>query len=195
MPLLGWYGDDFTGATDTLACLAEAGLRSMLFPRVPSPAHIAAAGPLDALGIAGATRAMTPDAMAAELAPVARFFAASDVRVLHYKCCSTFDSAPAIGSIGAAMRCLHPYFPNPLLPILGGQPNIGRYCLFSHLFASAGSGGAVHRRHGWNRTCGGICTRRACTRSLRSITRPTRLALTGWRRCWMGCCATRRPRS
>jgi uncharacterized protein YgbK (DUF1537 family) len=145
MPLLGWYGDDFTGATDTLACLAEAGLRTMLFPRVPSAAHIAAAGPLDALGIAGATRAMAPEAMAAELATAARFFAASDIRVLHYKCCSTFDSAPAIGSIGAAVRFLRSYFPNPLLPILGGQPNIGRYCLFSHLFASAGSGGAVHR--------------------------------------------------
>jgi uncharacterized protein YgbK (DUF1537 family) len=145
MPLLGWYGDDFTGATDTLACLAEAGLRTMLFPRVPSAAHLAAAGPLDALGIAGATRAMAPDAMSVELAPVARFFAASGVRVLHYKCCSTFDSAPGIGSIGAAVRCLREHFPNPLLPILGGQPNIGRYCLFSHLFASAGSGAAVHR--------------------------------------------------
>jgi uncharacterized protein YgbK (DUF1537 family) len=43
------------------------------------------------------------------------------------------------------VRFLRSYFPNPLLPILGGQPNIGRYCLFSHLFASAGSGGAVHR--------------------------------------------------
>ena len=24
-PLVGWYGDDFTGATDTLAVLAQAG--------------------------------------------------------------------------------------------------------------------------------------------------------------------------
>ena len=28
-PLLGWYGDDFTGATDTLAVLTQAGLRAM----------------------------------------------------------------------------------------------------------------------------------------------------------------------
>jgi uncharacterized protein YgbK (DUF1537 family) len=38
MPRLGWYGDDFTGATDTLACVAEAGLRTMLFTRLPSAA-------------------------------------------------------------------------------------------------------------------------------------------------------------
>ncbi|WP_313389069.1 hypothetical protein, partial [Achromobacter aegrifaciens] len=29
-PRLGWYGDDFTGATDTLAETARAGLRSLL---------------------------------------------------------------------------------------------------------------------------------------------------------------------
>jgi uncharacterized protein YgbK (DUF1537 family) len=145
MPRLGWYGDDFTGATDTLACVAEAGLRTMLFTRLPSAAQIDAAGELDALGIAGATRAMAPAAMAATLAPIGRFFAEQGVRVLHYKCCSTFDSAPATGSIGAAVRSLRPHFPNPLLPILGGQPNIGRYCVFGHVFASAGSGGTVHR--------------------------------------------------
>ena len=33
---LGWYGDDFTGATDTLACLAQAGWRAM--PRTATTA-------------------------------------------------------------------------------------------------------------------------------------------------------------
>ena len=70
-----WYGDDFTGASDTLATLAGAGLRAMLFLGVPSPRHVAAAGPLDALGIAGAARAMDAAAMRAELEPVARFLA------------------------------------------------------------------------------------------------------------------------
>jgi uncharacterized protein YgbK (DUF1537 family) len=144
-PRLGWYGDDFTGATDTLATLAAAGQRAMLFLGVPDAAQLEAAGPLDALGIAGAARSMTPAAMAAELAPVGRFFADLGVAVLHYKCCSTFDSAPGIGSIGAAVACLRAFMPNPFVPILGGQPNIGRFCLFSTLFASAGLGGAVHR--------------------------------------------------
>ena len=142
---IGWYGDDFTGATDTLATVASAGLQAMLFLGVPSAEQLDAAGPLDALGIAGAARTMAPDAMAAALAPVGTFFAALGVAVLHYKCCSTFDSAPGIGSIGAAVACLRRYMPNTLVPILGGQPNIGRYCLFSTLFAAAGLGGAVHR--------------------------------------------------
>jgi uncharacterized protein YgbK (DUF1537 family) len=144
-PRLGWYGDDFTGATDTLATVATAGLRTLLFLGVPSPEQLAAAGPLDAIGIAGASRTMDPAAMAVELEPVGRFFAGAGVRVLHYKCCSTFDSAPTIGSIGAAAAILQRFMPNPLVPIVGGQPNIGRYCVFSTLFAAAGAGGALHR--------------------------------------------------
>lgn len=144
-PLLGWYGDDFTGATDTLSALAHARMRALLFMGVPSPSHLAAAGPLDAIGIAGAARSMTVEAMQAELEPVGRFFAASKVPVLHYKVCSTFDSAPTVGSVGAAIRALRPFVDNAFVPIVGGQPNIGRYCAYSNLFAAAGSGGAVHR--------------------------------------------------
>lgn len=144
-PRYGWFGDDFTGATDTLAALAAAGQRAMLFPRVPTPAQLAAAGPLDAVGLAGATRAMAPAAMRAALAPAGRFLAGLGVRVLHYKSCSTFDSAPHLGSIGAAVDALRAHVPAGPVPIVGGQPGIGRYCLFSHLFAAAGEGGAVHR--------------------------------------------------
>ncbi len=144
-PRYGWYGDDFTGATDTLATVAAAGLAAMLFLGVPGPAELATAGPLDAIGIAGAARSMTPELMAEELEPVGRFFAALDVSVLHYKCCSTFDSAPQVGSIGAAIRCLRHHVGGGLVPIVGGQPNIGRYCAFSTLFAAAGAGGALYR--------------------------------------------------
>jgi 3-oxoisoapionate kinase len=142
---LGWYGDDFTGATDTLATLSAAGLRAMLFLGVPEPTQLAACGPLDAIGIAGAARSMAPDAMEAALTLVGRFFAGSGATVLHYKCCSTFDSAPQIGSIGTAARCLRAFMPNPFVPILGGQPSIGRFCVFSTVFAASGQGGAVHR--------------------------------------------------
>ncbi|WID94701.1 four-carbon acid sugar kinase family protein [Bosea vestrisii] len=144
-PRYGWYGDDFTGATDTLATLAEAGQRALLFLRIPTAGQLASAGPLDAVGIAGATRAMPPEAMARELDKAGRFFAKLGISLLHYKCCSTFDSAPGIGSFGAAARALRPHFPNPLLPVIGGQPNLGRYCLFGNLFAAAGAGGSVHR--------------------------------------------------
>ena len=141
----GWYGDDFTGATDTLATLAQAGQRALLLLGVPDAERLATLGDLDALGIAGAARSMNPEAMRAELEPVGRFFAGLGVPVLHYKCCSTFDSAPHVGSIGAAVAALRRFFPNPFVPIVGGQPNIGRYCLFSNLFAAAGVGGGVHR--------------------------------------------------
>ncbi|WP_159992671.1 four-carbon acid sugar kinase family protein [Roseomonas sp. 18066] len=144
-PRLGWYGDDFTGATDTLANLARRGKRALLFLRPPSPQDLAEAGPLDALGIAGATRAMTPEDIAQTLEPVGRFFRELGVDVLHYKICSTFDSAPDRGSIGAALAALRPAFPHRCLPILGGQPDLGRYCLFGNLFAAAGTGGAVYR--------------------------------------------------
>jgi uncharacterized protein YgbK (DUF1537 family) len=144
-PSYGWYGDDFTGATDTLASLAERDIRALLFLRIPTAEQLTAAGPLDAIGLAGATRSMAADAMTTELSAAGRFFTEAGVGILHYKCCSTFDSAPHVGSLGAAARALRAHFPNPFLPIVGGQPNLGRYCLFGNLFAAAGSGGPVHR--------------------------------------------------
>jgi uncharacterized protein YgbK (DUF1537 family) len=144
-PEYGWYGDDFTGATDTLAELATRGMRALLFLGLPDGARLGRAGPLDAVGIAGASRAMAPEAMDMELRPVGTFFQALGVRLMHYKCCSTFDSAPTVGSIGAALAALAPGFPNAFRPVVGGQPNLGRYLLFANLFAAAGTGGDVHR--------------------------------------------------
>lgn len=140
-----YYADDFTGATDTLATLAQAGLRTMLFLGVPDAQERAAAGPLDALGIAGIARSLPPHEMRDELAPVARFFATLPAPVLHYKCCSTFDSAPDVGNLALAAALLRPLASNRLVPILGGQPSLGRYCAFGQLFAAAGQGGEVVR--------------------------------------------------
>ncbi|MNR64445.1 hypothetical protein D3C85_1870940 [compost metagenome] len=76
--------------------------------------------------------------MQVELEPVGELFARLGAPVMHYKTCSTFDSAPHIGSIGAAIRVLQPYAGNAFVPIVGGQPNLRRYCGFGNLFASAG---------------------------------------------------------
>jgi uncharacterized protein YgbK (DUF1537 family) len=119
-------------------------LRSLLFLGLPTPARLAQVGPLDALGMAGAARSMTPAQMQAELEPVAQLFAALAVPVLHYKVCSTYDSAPGVGSIGAAVRLLRRSVGNAFVPIVGGQPSLGRYCVFGHLFARD-SAGEVHR--------------------------------------------------
>ncbi|PQV54100.1 four-carbon acid sugar kinase family protein [Paraburkholderia sp. BL21I4N1] len=134
-----FYGDDFTGATDTLAHLARAGLRTMLFFEVPSAARLSTLGPLDALGVAGAARTMAPSVQQRELAGVGAAFAKLGVRVMHYKVCSTFDSAPQTGSIGMAVRTLREYCANELVAVVGGQPDLRRYCVFGELFAAAGA--------------------------------------------------------
>jgi uncharacterized protein YgbK (DUF1537 family) len=138
-PAYAFYGDDFTGATDTLAHLARAGLRTMLLFAPPDATRLAMLGQLDALGVAGAARTMEPLAQQQELARVGAAFVALGVRVMHYKVCSTFDSAPQTGSIGVAMRTLREHCANELVAVIGGQPNLRRYCVFGQLFAAAGA--------------------------------------------------------
>ena len=138
-PAYGFYGDDFTGATDTLAHLARAGLRTILLFVPPDAARLSMLGRLDAIGIAGAARTMPPHEQQPELARVGAAFATLGVRVIHYKVCSTFDSAPQTGSIGVAIRTLKEYCASPLVAVVGGQPNLRRYCVFGELFAAAGA--------------------------------------------------------
>lgn len=146
IPKLAFYGDDFTGATDTLATVALAGQSAMLFLHTPTPELLAAAGPLDCLGIAGAARSMNGSEQEAELDPVGRFFADLGAPVIHYKTCSTFDSSPETGSIGAAVHILRRHInATPFIPIVGGQPNLGRYCVFGNLFAAFETGGGAYR--------------------------------------------------
>jgi 3-oxoisoapionate kinase len=140
-----WYGDDFTGASDTLATFASSGLRTVLCLGVPRTDRLKALGPLDAVGIAGASRTMSPEQMISELEPVGRYAVATQAPLLHYKCCSTFDSSPCIGSLGAAMRILKSHVKNAFVPVVGGQPSLGRYCAFGNLFAGAGQGGEIFR--------------------------------------------------
>jgi 3-oxoisoapionate kinase len=142
---LAWYGDDFTGASDTLATLAAAGLRTVLFPRVPTLDQLARVGELDALGVAGTARALAPDAMREELDGVRALFAKLQPRVTHYKCCSTFDSAPTVGNLAVGLNALRWPGQQPWVPIVGGQPSLGRFCAFSELYATATSGGKVFR--------------------------------------------------
>lgn len=140
-----WYGDDFTGASDTLATLAAAGLRTLLFVGLPTPAQWAAAGPLDAVGLAGIARALGPEAQRAELAPVADFMATLGPAITHYKCCSTFDSTPDVGNLALGVLALRQPAHDPVVVVLGGQPSLGRFCAFGNLFATVQAGGDVHR--------------------------------------------------
>jgi uncharacterized protein YgbK (DUF1537 family) len=142
---LAFYGDDFTGSTDALEVLAFAGLRTALFLAPPSARALAQAGPLDAFGIAGDSRAMTPREMEEALPSVFDALAASGAPIVHYKVCSTFDSSPEIGSIGRAMQIARRSFGPGTIPVVGGTPSLRRYCAFGHLFARSATDDQVHR--------------------------------------------------
>ncbi|MEI9955988.1 MAG: four-carbon acid sugar kinase family protein [Ferruginibacter sp.] len=74
------------------------------------------------------------------LMPAFEKMKATGARHVHYKVCSTFDSSPTIGSIGKAIDCGASIFNNKTIPVLGGMPALGRFCVFGNLFAKMGIG-------------------------------------------------------
>lgn len=142
-----FYGDDFTGSTDALEFLCLHGARAVLFMEVPDKSMLERFPGLDAFGVAGKTRSLARNEMKEVLEKDFAQLSAFQTSVIHYKVCSTFDSSPAIGSIGLAMDLGATIFKTPLVPVLGGMPLIGRYCVFSNLFVRMGIGtsGAIHR--------------------------------------------------
>ncbi len=145
--LLTFYGDDFTGSTDALEQLSLAGIRTALFIQPPTPAQLKKFPGLQAIGVAGKTRSLAPDAMGRELKPVLLALKKLKPRHVHYKVCSTFDSSPKIGSIGRVMDVAAQIFPAPFIPLLVAAPALGRYTIFGQHFAryGIGSAGAIHR--------------------------------------------------
>ena len=135
-----FVGDDFTGASDSLARYAMAGWRTRLLVRRDAPTE----GPLDALGIATDLRAETAEGIAAGVSRIWPQIAAADPARLHLKICSTFDSSPSIGSVGAMVAALAVRFQPDITAVIGGQPSLGRYMHFGNLFAR-GPDGQIHR--------------------------------------------------
>jgi len=135
-PLLAFYGDDFTGSSAVMEILAFAGVPTVMFLDVPSPDLLARLGHVRAFGIAGVARSRSPEWMTAELP---RYFAALKALkapILHYKTCSTFDSAPHLGSIGRATEIGLAITDADWAPLVVGAPAIGRYQMFGTLFAA-----------------------------------------------------------
>lgn len=143
-PSLCFYGDDFTGSTDALDALTTANVSAALLLE-PTDEAMRLLPDVQAVGLAGMSRAMSPDDMEAHLADAFRFLADLNPRVLHYKVCSTFDSSPTKGSIGKAMEIGRRFFGDRATPIVVGAPALGRYVAFGHLFARAGHAPTVHR--------------------------------------------------
>jgi 3-oxoisoapionate kinase len=145
--LLAFYGDDFTGSTDALEFICRAGAKAILFIEPPTAEQLNAYPNLDAYGVAGKTRSLAPDEMEKILLPAFTAMKATGAKHIHYKVCSTFDSSPTIGSIGKAIDCGATIFNNKTIPVLGGMPALGRFCVFGNLFAKMGigSGGKIYR--------------------------------------------------
>ncbi|MGW6497452.1 four-carbon acid sugar kinase family protein [Nonomuraea angiospora] len=137
MTSFAFVADDFTGATDALWQFRRLGLTGCL---------VTDAGRLhdgyDVIGIATTARAAA-DPVPVVL-PVLRAVAALRPMVIQYKVCSTFDSSPAHGSIGAVIAALHREgLARGPVPVLAAQPELGRYTWFANHFVR--SGAEVHR--------------------------------------------------
>ena len=145
--LLAFYGDDFTGSTDALEFICRAGAKAILFIEPPTAEQLKAYPGLDAYGVAGKTRSLSPVEMEKILLPAFAAMKATGAKHIHYKVCSTFDSSATIGSIGKAIDCGAAIFNNKTIPVLGGMPALGRYCVFGNLFAKMGIGseGKIYR--------------------------------------------------
>ncbi|HSC55083.1 MAG TPA: four-carbon acid sugar kinase family protein [Phnomibacter sp.] len=139
--LLAYYGDDFTGSTDALEFISRAGAKAVLFIEPPTAEQLQRFPALDVIGVAGKTRSQSPEEMEKVLMPAFAQLKATGAKHVHYKVCSTFDSAPHIGSIGKAIDCGAEVFQNALIPVIGGMPALGRFCVFGNLFARMGTGG------------------------------------------------------
>ena len=141
-PLIGFYGDDFTGSSAAMEATAFAGLATVLFLSTPTPQRLRDFAGYRVIGVAGVARAQNPAWMNEHLPPVFDLLTATGAPVIHYKVCSTFDSAPQIGSIGHAIDIAAARF-GGWTPMIVADPGMGRYQAVGNLFAAAH--GAVHR--------------------------------------------------
>lgn len=132
---VGFYADDFTGATDALYQLARCGLRGVLLLRV-RPDAVRRHGDRAVVGVAGIARSLpTPD-MRAEVLPALTALRDLRPRVLQYKACSTADSSPTLGSLGHAAELGREATGQGDVPVLLAQPDFGRYTAFATHFAA-----------------------------------------------------------
>lgn len=146
-PLLTFYGDDFTGSLASMEVLAFAGLSTVLFLEPPTPDRLRDFAGCRAIGIAGTARSRAPGWMDEHLPAVFRLLAGLGAPVLHYKVCSTFDSAPDVGSIGRAAEIGIEVLRSSWVPMVVADPGMGRFQSFGHLFALAGDTGYRLDRH------------------------------------------------
>lgn len=146
-PLVAFYGDDYTGSSAVMEVLSFAGLQTVMFLGLPTPAQLARFNDVRALGIAGVARSQPPAWMEAQLPPIFEMLARLKAPISHYKICSTLDSAPHVGSIGRAAELAEPILGGAWHPLVVGAPAIARYQAFGNLFAAIDGIGYRLDRH------------------------------------------------
>jgi 3-oxoisoapionate kinase len=146
-PLIAFYGDDFTGSSAVMEITAFAGLSTVLFLNPPTPKQLAQFADHRVIGIAGVARSQSPEWMDSNLPPVFELLRSLDAPIAHYKVCSTFDSAPHVGSIGRAIDIGTPILGGSWQPVIVGDPGMGRYQAFGYLFAMANGVGYPLHEH------------------------------------------------
>ena len=134
---LSYYGDDFTGSTDVLEAFTAAGVPTVLFLQAPRPEDLARFPEARCVGLAGQSRGKSPAWMREHLPPVFERLSSLGAPIVQYKVCSTFDSAPEVGSIGQAIELGVAHRQARWSPMVVGAPRLQRYQVFGHLFAAA----------------------------------------------------------
>lgn len=145
--LLAYYGDDFTGSTDALEFLTLAGVKTVLFLRKPEQKDLDRFPGIQAIGLAGKSRSMSPSEMDTELYSAFENLKSFAPNHFHYKVCSTFDSAPHVGNIGKAIEIGSEVFKQKTVLVSPSAPHLGRFCVFGNLFARMGTigNGEIYR--------------------------------------------------
>ncbi|MBE0583837.1 MAG: four-carbon acid sugar kinase family protein [Desulfofustis sp.] len=135
--LLAFYGDDFTGSADAMEALTLSGVSTALFLGQPDPDKLPERlHGIQAVGVSGISRSMTPDQMDEELPQQFALLSSLGAPIIHYKVCATFDSSPTVGNIGHAAEIAFRVI-NPALAIIAqGVPVLGRYVVFGNHFTT-----------------------------------------------------------
>jgi 3-oxoisoapionate kinase len=151
-PLVAYAGDDFTGSTDAMEAFTAAGVPSVLFLRLPEPHWVKKFAGMRCIGLATTARSQSPEWMEKYLLAAFQRLKSFGAPLLHYKICSTFDSAPDTGSIGKAVELGTRVMgtsrmPADWSPMIVGAPRLKRYQAFGTLFAIAEGKGHRLDRH------------------------------------------------
>jgi uncharacterized protein YgbK (DUF1537 family) len=136
---LAFYGDDITGSTDAMEALVLAGVPTVLFLEPPTLKQVSEKfSHIQAVGLAGMSRTMTPKEMEDSLLPAFSSLKELAAPITHYKVCSTFDSSPIVGSIGRATELGMKVFNSKIVPVAVGAPKLKRFVVFGNHFATIG---------------------------------------------------------